>query len=581
MSQRFSTSHPFVLALTFLLTITSAAPVRSTEFVTPGLNDAWYNPATAGQGAFINVFPELEKVFMSWFTYDVQRPNSVAAQLGDPGHRWLTGFGGWQDNIISLKLTNTSGGVFDSSDHPVTNSEDYGSVLLDIRGCRHADFHYDIPALDLRGVFPIQRVAEDNAVLCEALAREPDQPANTEFYPPDGMLTVCRYDAPVNVTTWACEMKAFSDYGYGPIDQFVIREPYHVFFDAAKRREELQALDRATRDNWCRANALGEDVDFSTYTIEIPPVITEANREVLAPMFITMLYARIQNSYLDNAEAGNAIARVLHHWASKGALLDLDFLDNNQGVRLDLWYSFPVYLLAWESAKTSTALNLEQRATVEAWLDDLADKLGRYDGEDWGDVRLSNMDISNQSYVQALGLMVYGVLRGDDDLFQRGIMKYFAVLDGLVRDDGSFVHESQRGPYALVYSAGSAAQMIRMAELAARQGYNLYEVEVDGRSLMDVIDYTLDALEDPSLLKEYTQYRNPDFCPYSNCEGWDMQDYDYSPGGFNFAEIEVLKRRFPGTPLAARIEALFPASEYQGLGEGPFLQTCEYRDLSP
>jgi len=60
-----------------------------------------------------------------------------------------------------------------------------------------------------------------------------------------------------------------------------------------------------------------------------------------------------------------------------------------------------------------------------------------------------------------------------------------------------------------------------------------------------------------------------------------MQDCDYSPGGFNFAEVDVLKRRFPGTPLAARIEALFPASEYQGLGEAPFLQTCEYRDLSP
>ena len=66
-------------------------------------------------------------------------------------------------------------------------------------------------------------------------------------------------------------------------------------------------------------------------------------------------------------------------------------------------------------------------------------------------------------------------------------------------------------------------------------------------------------------------------CPYQDCANWDNQIYDYSPGGFNFADIEILKHRFPDSPLAERIESLFPEETYTPLQEGPLLQTCEFR----
>ena len=62
--------------------------------INAGLNDAWYNPATNGQGFFINVFPDGQEMFLSWFTFDVERPDAgVPFELGDPGHRWLTALG--------------------------------------------------------------------------------------------------------------------------------------------------------------------------------------------------------------------------------------------------------------------------------------------------------------------------------------------------------------------------------------------------------------------------------------------------------------------------------------------------------
>ena len=56
--------------------------------INAGLNDAWYDPATAGQGFLIAVFPEISQMFVAWFTFDIERPpQDVTAMLGDPGHR--------------------------------------------------------------------------------------------------------------------------------------------------------------------------------------------------------------------------------------------------------------------------------------------------------------------------------------------------------------------------------------------------------------------------------------------------------------------------------------------------------------
>ncbi|MEE4216118.1 MAG: hypothetical protein V2I48_00750, partial [Xanthomonadales bacterium] len=51
--------------------------------INQGMNDAWFSPATGGQGFFIIAWPELKMIFLSWFTYDTERPPSnVVATLG-------------------------------------------------------------------------------------------------------------------------------------------------------------------------------------------------------------------------------------------------------------------------------------------------------------------------------------------------------------------------------------------------------------------------------------------------------------------------------------------------------------------
>jgi hypothetical protein len=149
-------------------------PIQVTPFSGPGfvinagLNDAWFNTLTAGQGFFITVFPEIGAIFLAWFTYDTERPDaSILAFLGEAGHRWLTAFGSYEGSIASLAIELTEGGVFNTG-QPIPGQSDYGTIELEFIDCNNAIVRYNIPSLGLMGEIPITRIALDNIPRCVA-----------------------------------------------------------------------------------------------------------------------------------------------------------------------------------------------------------------------------------------------------------------------------------------------------------------------------------------------------------------------------------------------------------------------------
>lgn len=137
--------------------------------INAGLNDAWYYPPTSGQGFFITVFSELGVVSLAWFTYDTELPpDGVTANLGDPGHRWLTALGPIDGNNAVLNIEMTSNGLFDSPAD--IESRDDGTIILSFENCTTGTVEYDIPSINRKGTVPIVRVANDNSALCEALS---------------------------------------------------------------------------------------------------------------------------------------------------------------------------------------------------------------------------------------------------------------------------------------------------------------------------------------------------------------------------------------------------------------------------
>jgi Tol biopolymer transport system component len=143
--------------------------------INAGLNDAWYNPVTNGQGFFITVFPNLGAVSLAWFTYDTELPaEDATANLGDPGHRWLTAVGPISGNQVNMQIEMTSGGLFDTTSiiERTDPAGSDGTIILTFDSCNSGTIEYDIPSIDRQGIIPIVRVANDNIVICEALSAD-------------------------------------------------------------------------------------------------------------------------------------------------------------------------------------------------------------------------------------------------------------------------------------------------------------------------------------------------------------------------------------------------------------------------
>lgn len=137
-----------------------------------GVNDAWYNPETDGQGFLIMVFPQYYQMFMAWFTYDTERPPpDVTAQLGEPGHRWITAQGRYRGDRAELDVWIAEGGVFNGP-VPVPDRRRDGKAVVEFSGCNAGTVTYDITSIGMVGEVPIERVSTDNVPLCESLEAE-------------------------------------------------------------------------------------------------------------------------------------------------------------------------------------------------------------------------------------------------------------------------------------------------------------------------------------------------------------------------------------------------------------------------
>jgi hypothetical protein len=154
--------------------ILATAPL---SYINAGLSDAWFYPATNGQGFFIHVFPQIRQVFLGWFTYDTERPpDDVTAILGEPGHRWITAQGEFLENEALLEIWVTEGGIFDSELPKPTRHSD-GEILLEFSTCNAGTVAYDIPSIGLQGFVPIERITLDNVPLCYRLNAEAEYEA--------------------------------------------------------------------------------------------------------------------------------------------------------------------------------------------------------------------------------------------------------------------------------------------------------------------------------------------------------------------------------------------------------------------
>jgi plastocyanin len=144
-------------------TITVVENVPDPEFfINAGHAGAWFNPDTSGQGQFIDVEPEEQFMFISWFTY------TDAASAHPFEQRWLTAQGSYNGNTAQLDLFETLGGKFD--DPQAVTTAQVGDVTLSFSDCGQGQMTYSLDEEDLEGEFTLIRVIGGSENVCEQLS---------------------------------------------------------------------------------------------------------------------------------------------------------------------------------------------------------------------------------------------------------------------------------------------------------------------------------------------------------------------------------------------------------------------------
>jgi len=130
--------------------------------INAGMDGAWFDPDTPGQGFYIDAYPDPEGgnfIFVAWFTYGEDTAS---------GQRWLTAQGSFEGSIAEIDVFETTGGNFD--DPQATSTTNVGTMSIDFADCSNALLTYSLTDNGAEGDIAITRVIPGGQALCEELA---------------------------------------------------------------------------------------------------------------------------------------------------------------------------------------------------------------------------------------------------------------------------------------------------------------------------------------------------------------------------------------------------------------------------
>jgi hypothetical protein len=127
-----------------------------------GHSGARFNPVTSGQGQMIDVVPEEQFMFLSWFTFTDDASDDPFEQ------HWFTAQENYSGNEAELILYETLGGRFDEPKEASTKP--VGEVTLRFSDCGHGQLSYNFGGEGTQGSFLLLRAIPRSDTVCEDLS---------------------------------------------------------------------------------------------------------------------------------------------------------------------------------------------------------------------------------------------------------------------------------------------------------------------------------------------------------------------------------------------------------------------------
>lgn len=331
----------------------------------------------------------------------------------------------------------------------------------------------------------------------------------------------------------------------GAAEDYLVSRPGYVLIDHLARRQELATLGATQVGEICIADPYPWQWGGEAFeVVELNPIVhfvRGPDNDTIERFYKAMMILSAEDIGMGNEDAALAIIETLINWASANALSSLG--------RSGPLYTSTVYDVKWLLTPTIAAYSLvsdhpamssSDRELVENWLEMLVNTI---------DQPLTD---NNHSYMRYAINMEWGALTGDSERFQAGVTGYLHALRQM-RPDGSFPYETARGAMAMHYTSHAISSLALMAEVAAVQGHNLYDLEQNNISLHTAIAFLLDAIDNPEIIVDYAAEN--DNCSIAEVCGDYRTQYLFLYMGW----IESYIARFPNSENGNRITQMLDA----------------------
>ena len=262
-----------------------------------------------------------------------------------------------------------------------------------------------------------------------------------------------------------------------------VTRPGEVLFERAARAELLADLSPEQRTTWCGPATESWRSHKAKTKLKTPADDDLQTDERSEPFAWTIMTAAAAAFGQGDPDAREALTGNLRRWARGEALTKLK--DRQENTYYSLERTLLPTIVAYGLVRDDPDWDESERKEVERWLNRLVRLRGvKRPDETRGPISQMN----NHRYLSDSVDMAWGALRGNDALFRQGIESFLLAL-AQMRPDGSLPLETERGSKALWYQRQAVSSLVTIAEMAAVQGYDLYAIAVEGKSLHRTIDF--------------------------------------------------------------------------------------------
>jgi poly(beta-D-mannuronate) lyase len=193
-----------------------------------------------------------------------------------------------------------------------------------------------------------------------------------------------------------------------------------------------------------------------------------------------------------DAYFADCLVDLLDRWARRDALVDFHYADDAP----QAWYSTESMIfaaaLSYSAVRQAAAVDPAAAARIEDWLVRLARTHSaiRHPG---------NACCNNHLYRRALYAGIVGIVAGDDALFRFAVGAVYSAISELT-PRGAFRREMLRGDRAAHYQNYALLYLVPLMHLIERQGYPIFDLAIDGRTMADAVAFNMAVIADTAAL---------------------------------------------------------------------------------